>query len=54
MKLLLLGWQDSPCGRYEYEHDGSNYTGWCRCKDGRMANGRWPEWNNKTGENRYT
>ncbi len=47
---ILLSWQQQ--GRYQYEHDGTNYTGWCRCVNGQMADGTWPEWNNKTGEQR--
>jgi hypothetical protein len=39
-------------GQYEYEHDGSHYTGWYRCAGGRMFDGRWPEWNYRTGEER--
>ena len=42
-------------GQYEYEGDLQNngYTGWYRCVGGRLADGRWPEWNLHTGEQRY-
>lgn len=38
---------------YEFEvgPDGQ-YTGWCRARNGRMADGHWPAWNGKTGERR--
>lgn len=40
-------------GRYEYEYDENGCcTGWCRCVGGRMANGRWPEFNSYTGVTR--
>lgn len=49
-------WQ--TLGNYEYEvkrtkGGGCRYTGWCRSVGGRMADGRWPERNNKTGQVRY-
>lgn len=41
--------------QYEYEVDQKGeYTGWYRCVGGRLADGRWPEWNEKTGEKRYS
>ncbi|MFA5127706.1 MAG: hypothetical protein WC457_01730 [Patescibacteria group bacterium] len=40
-------------GAYEYEYDRYGYTGWYRCAGGRLADGRWPEWNFKTGATRY-
>jgi hypothetical protein len=39
---------------YEYEHTGSSYTGWVRCREGRLANGHFPESNVHTGEHRYS
>ncbi|MFA6588256.1 MAG: hypothetical protein WCT08_04245 [Patescibacteria group bacterium] len=40
-------------GGYEYEYDKhGQFTGWCRCVGGRMANGSWPQWNNLTGKSR--
>lgn len=45
-------WQ--KIGQYEYEVDGiCEYTGWYRCVGGRLADGRWPYWNYKTGGKRY-
>lgn len=46
----MWGWQ--TIGGYEYQHNGSNYTGWYRCVAGRLADGRWPQWNSNTGEER--
>jgi len=54
-------WQEfslGSIGSYEYEvvvtrNGGPHYTGWHRCKNGRMADGRHPEWYSKTGETRY-
>lgn len=51
-----------PLGNgYEYElacddqrHIGPYATGWCRCVGGRLADGRWPEWNYNTGQQRYS
>ena len=52
----MLFWQQqiisATVGGYEYQHDGVNYTGWCRCIGGRMANGTWPMWHSRTGEQR--
>ena len=46
---------DYSFGSYEYEVDDTyQETGWCRCAGGRLANGLWPEWNNRTGEQRYS
>ena len=39
-------------GTYEYEYDEDGYTGWCRSAGGQLADGRWPEHNNITGEDR--
>jgi len=47
----MTSWQ--TLGKYEYEYDQSGYTGWCRCLGGRLADGRWPEWNANTGGHRY-
>ena len=44
-------WQ--TLGRYEYEAGEHGYTGWYRCVDDRLADGRWPEWNSSTGAIRY-
>ena len=38
---------------YEFEYDEHGYTGWYRCVGGRRADGRWPDWNSRTGEKRY-
>jgi hypothetical protein len=45
-------WQ--TLGNYEYEIDfvTGNYTGWVKCKGGRLANGHWPNFNIYTGETR--
>lgn len=41
-------------GQREYEADRHHqYTGWCRHVGGQLADGRWPQWNNKTGATRY-
>lgn len=40
-------------GGYQFEYDeNGQYTGWYRCVGGRMADGRWPQWNNNTGASR--
>ena len=39
-------------GNSEYEVDQGGYTGWYRCHNGMMADGRWPAWNYNTGEQR--
>lgn len=49
--LPMLSWQTQG-EDYEYEHDGSSYTGWCRSVGGRTLDGRWTERNQKTGEER--
>jgi hypothetical protein len=41
-------------GGYEFEYDEHGYTDWYRCIGGRLADGRWPEWNTKTKEVRYS
>lgn len=47
-------WQQMSNG-YEYEVDEEKgYTGWVRCTGGRLADGRWPNWNSYTGATRYT
>jgi hypothetical protein len=44
----MTAWQ--TVGQYEYEYnEESEYTGWYRIVGGRLANGHWPQWNNKTG-----
>lgn len=46
-------WQ--TIGQYEYEVARDiGYTGWYRCVNGQLADGRWPERNGKTGETRYS
>ena len=46
----MTGWQN--IGHYQYEYDKNGYTGWYRCVSGKMADGRWPEWNSHTGATR--
>ena len=48
-------WQAQDAGGYEFEVNeiAMGYTGWYRCIQGRMADGRWPEWSISTGEVRY-
>jgi hypothetical protein len=42
-------------GIHEYEYGGNGQeTGWYRAVGGRMSNGRWPAWHNKTGATKYT
>ncbi len=41
-------------GNYQFEYDSKGYTGWYRCENGQLSDGRHPEWNNRTGEQRYT
>lgn len=48
----MIFWQS--LGNYEYEVGASGYTGWCRCIGGKLADGRWPEWNGYTGEQRFS
>ncbi len=49
----LALWQAGAA--YEYEIAGSSrYTGWVRCREGRLADGRFPESNMYTGEHRYS
>lgn len=48
----MTAWQRLGQYEYEYSYDRSAYTGWYRCVGGRMADGRWPQWNSKTGETR--
>ena len=53
-EVLDMWWQQ--LGHYEYEVSETftlQYTGWYRCINGRMADGRWPAWNYNTGETRY-
>ena len=48
-------WQSD--GLYEREwtcstssnHETLTFTGWYRCVGGRLADGRWPEWNEEGG-----
>lgn len=52
---MTLWQQLSFCNnRYEFEYDQRDYTGWYRCIGGRLADGRWPEWNYRTSEKRYS
>lgn len=51
--IMILLWQTFGLCEYEYDGDQDKYTGWCRRTNGRLANGKWPEWNNKTGQRRY-
>jgi hypothetical protein len=46
----MVSWQ--ILGQYEYEYTSRGYTGWYRCVGGRMSDGKWPQWNFKTGEAR--
>ena len=46
----MTAWQQ--LGNYEYEYNKYGYTDWYRCVGGKMANGRWPERNSKTGAQR--
>lgn len=39
-------------GGYEYQYDGARYTGWCRWIGGQLADGTWPMWHSRTGEQR--
>ena len=43
-------------GGYEHEvsENGKTFTGWYRCVGGRLVDGRWPEWNSSTGEERFS
>ncbi len=48
-----MWWQ--TLGKYQYEvNEKDDYTGWQRCIGGKLADGRWPEWNYKTGATRYS
>lgn len=40
MQIQILAWQQ--IGNYEYEHDGTNYTGRYRCVGGQLQDGTWP------------
>lgn len=46
-------WDEGACG-YEFESEYGRWTGWYRCVRGWLADGRWPEWNHRTGEKRYS
>lgn len=37
---------------YEFEYDEHGFTGWYRCIGGRLADGRWPQWNS-AGQERF-
>lgn len=52
---ILTSWCHNICG-YEFEvsYETGTYTGWSRCIEGRLADGRWPERNFRTGETRYS
>ena len=50
LDTICTSWQTQ--GDYQYEYNRHGYTGWCRCVNGRQADGHWPEWNNRTGEQR--
>lgn len=54
--MRITAWQSLTIGAYEYQYEYTEqgYTGWHRCASGRLADGRWPEWNYKTGETRYS
>jgi len=47
-----------PIGQYEHQfvwRPGKCFaTGWYRCIEGRLRDGRHPEWNDATGEKRYS
>ena len=47
-------WQQSSfCGGWEFECDEhGELTGWYRSVYGRLADGRWPEWNERTKQRR--
>lgn len=47
----MNSWQTQ--GEYQLEYNRHGYTGWYRCVGGRLADGRWPKWNDVTGEKRY-
>lgn len=39
-----------PTGQHEYEvTDEGVYTGWFRCIQGQLPDGRWPYWNRVLG-----
>ena len=40
-------------GRYEYEFKDGVCTGWYRCVGGKLADGRWPAWNDQVNRIRY-
>lgn len=46
----MTDWQRQ--GVWEYEYTAAGYTGWYRCVGGRLADGRWPCWNDQ-GEERF-
>jgi hypothetical protein len=48
----MKSWQ--IVGNYEYEYNILGYTNWYRCINGRLFDNKWPEWNIKTGEVRYS
>ena len=55
MEDSLTTWFDYfCCPGYEFEvsYDTGDYTGWYRCKEGRLADGRWPNWHTD-GRKRY-
>lgn len=37
----------------EFNQRRQVFTGWYRCTNGWLRDGRWPEWNDQTGERRY-
>ena len=43
---MITGWQQ--IGNYEYQFSEKGYTGWYRCVGGRLTNGRWPQWFDKS------
>ena len=51
MEMIMITWQ--IFGQYECEYYEDRRTGWYRCVGGRLADGRWPEWNEDTGQKRY-
>lgn len=51
----LTTWVHNICGHeFEVSYKTGTYTGWSRCIGGRLADGRWPERNDRTGETRYS
>ena len=52
-EVLLSEWRETSIEGFQFEVDErGEETGWIRCTDGRLSDGRWPEWNERTGEER--